>query len=95
MFLQAAVALFVYNYTGFLSLRTFRLLHSVGIFYKDTAIETTLQGVAKAIPSVFIVLLILMLIVGTYAIMGVEAFRDVDPELFGDLSNSTFTLFQV
>ena len=30
-----------------------------------------------------------------YAIIGVEAFGEMDPALFGDLSNSTFTLFQV
>ncbi len=31
---------------------------------------------------------------GMYAIIGVEAFGSIDADLFGDLSNSTFTLFQ-
>ena len=80
---------------GFASFRALRLLHSVGVFFKDSSIETTLQGISKSTPSVVAILAILLLIVGTYAIMGVEAYREIEPELFGDLSNSTFTLFQV
>lgn len=72
--------------------RVLRVARLVGVSPKLRLILATM---AKTIPSLGHVGLLLGLVLFIYAVLGVHLFRDADPTHWGDLGTALLTLFQV
>ena len=72
--------------------RIFRLLKALAEFPE---LQVLVSAMLKAIPSMTWALLLLFIIFYIFAVFGSTLYGDAFPELFGDIGDSIFTLFQV
>jgi len=72
--------------------RIFRLLKALAEFPE---LQVLVSAMLKAIPSMTWALLLLFIIFYIFAVFGSTLYGDTFPELFGDIGDSIFTLFQV
>ena len=72
--------------------RIFRLLKALAEFPE---LQVLVSAMLKAIPSMTWALLLLFIIFYIFAVFGSTLYGDNFPELFGDIGDSIFTLFQV
>lgn len=70
-------------------LRSFRLVGSVD------SLNQLLSAIIFAIPKEAGLLVMLIMINWTYAILGTEFYRESNPDYFGNISTTSFTLYQV
>lgn len=69
--------------------RTLRLLKSI------PKLRLIIESLIKSLPSIGWIIVLLGIVYYTFAIIGINMFKDLYPEYFGDLGKSFYTLFQV
>ena len=75
--------------------RVARVLRIVRVFRAITPLRILLTALVNAIVPVLYSFLLLALVISTFAIIATDMFGSINGEKFGDLSKSTFSLFQV
>lgn len=79
---------------GLTVLRLFRAFRVFRLFKRVQSLKLIIEGVIKSLPGVFNAFGILVLLMGIWAIMGVELFSEKDPN-FATFGKSMLTLFQI
>lgn len=92
----AVVAISVVPATGAFSvLRALRVLRLFRLFSVIPEMRSVVEALARAIPGMGAIMLVLGVIFYVAAVMGAKLFSETHPHFFGDLGGSAFTLFQV
>ena len=79
----------------FAVLRALRVLRLFRLFSVVPEMRRVVMALAKAIPGMGSIMMVLCLIFYVGAVMSAKLFSDTHPEFFGDLGAAAFTLFQV
>jgi len=93
-FIVVAVAL-VPAAGAFTVLRALRVLRLFRLFSVIPEMRSVVEALAKAIPGMGAIMLVLGVIFYVGAVMGAKLFSGTHPEFFADLGGSAYTLFQV
>lgn len=80
---------------AFTVLRALRVLRLFRLFSVVPEMRSVVEALAKAIPGMGAIMLVLGVIFYVGAVMGAKLFSGTHPEFFNDLGASAFTLFQV
>jgi voltage-gated sodium channel len=89
------VAIALIPATGSLSvLRALRILRILRLITVVPSLRKVVAGLVGAMPGMGSIGLLLFLLYYVFAVMGTKLFGDTNPELFGTLGNSAYTLFQ-
>jgi voltage-gated sodium channel len=90
------VAIALVPATGSLSvLRALRVLRLLRLITAVPALKRVVGGLVAAIPGMGSIMLLLALIFYVFAVMGTKMFGGTNPEQFGTLGATAYTLFQV
>eukprot|EP00746_Dinoflagellata_sp_MGD_P117281 gnl/MRDRNA2_/MRDRNA2_53118_c0_seq1.p1 gnl/MRDRNA2_/MRDRNA2_53118_c0~~gnl/MRDRNA2_/MRDRNA2_53118_c0_seq1.p1 ORF type:complete len:732 (-),score=173.37 gnl/MRDRNA2_/MRDRNA2_53118_c0_seq1:130-2325(-) len=76
-------------------LRLFRAFRAFRLFKRIEEVRIIIVGVARSLPGVSYAFMLLLIIIGIWAIMGVSFFRHDFPLFFGNFVLAVLTLFQV
>lgn len=76
-------------------LRALRILRALRLVSTVPSLRRVVDGLLSAVPGIASVMLLLVLLLYVAAVMATLMFRDIAPELFGNLGVSLFSLFQV
>ena len=76
-------------------LRALRVLRLFRLFSVVPEMRSVVEALAKAIPGMGAIMLVLCVIFYVAAVMGAKLFSGTHPEFFGNLGGSAYTLFQV
>ena len=76
-------------------LRALRVLRVLRLITVVPSLKRVVGAMLKAIPGMGSIMLLLMLVFYVSAVMATKLFGATEPEAFGDLGRSTFTLFQL
>ncbi|ASO22223.1 voltage-gated sodium channel [Actinoalloteichus hoggarensis] len=79
----------------FAVLRALRIMRALRLISQVPSMRRVVTALLSAIPGLLSILGLLLLVLYTSAVVGVQLFRDAAPDLFGDLTTSLFTLFAV
>jgi voltage-gated sodium channel len=79
----------------FTVLRALRILRLFRLFSVIPEMRSVVEALAKAIPGMGAIMLVLGVIFYVASVMGAKLFAGTHPQFFGDLGGSAFTLFQV
>lgn len=79
----------------FTIIRIVRLLRIVRLVRKFDNLRIIVEALIKSLSSMFMVFLLLLLLLYVYGILGVQLFRDVDPQYWGTLGSAIITLFTI
>jgi voltage-gated sodium channel len=89
------VAIALIPSTGSLSvLRALRILRVLRLVTVVPSLRRVVSGLVNAMPSMGSIALLLVLVFYVFAVMGTKLFGESNPELFGTLGGSAYTLFQ-
>jgi voltage-gated sodium channel len=92
----AVVAISVVPAAGSFSvLRALRVLRLFRLFSTVPEMRSVVEALAKAIPGMGAIMLVLGVIFYVAAVMGAKLFAGTHPEFFNNLGGSAFTLFQI
>ncbi|MGL5116058.1 MAG: ion transporter [Beijerinckiaceae bacterium] len=92
-FIVVAIALI--PATGSLSvLRALRVLRLLRLITVVPSLRKVVSGLVSALPGMGSIGLLLMLVYYVFAVMATKLFGETNPELFGTLGTSAYTLFQ-
>ncbi|MFP4519195.1 MAG: ion transporter [Oceanicaulis sp.] len=80
---------------AFTVLRALRVLRLFRLFSVIPEMRSVVEALAKAIPGMGAIMLVLGVIFYVGAVMGAKLFSGTHPEFFANLGGSAFTLFQV
>jgi len=80
---------------AFTVLRALRVLRLFRLFSVVPEMRSVVESLARAIPGMGAIMLVLAVIFYVAAVMGSMLFSGTHPEFFSDLGGSAFTLFQV
>jgi voltage-gated sodium channel len=81
--------------TGSLSvLRALRILRVLRLITMVPSLRRVVSGLVSAMPGMGSIGLLLVLVFYVFAVMGTKLYGDTNPELFGTMGNSAYTLFQ-
>ncbi|MGX6647066.1 ion transporter [Maricaulaceae bacterium MS644] len=80
---------------AFTVLRALRVLRLFRLFSTVPEMRSVVEALARAIPGMGAIMLVLAVIFYVGAVMGAKLFSGTHPQFFGDLGGSAFTLFQV
>ena len=75
--------------------RLVRLIRILRLVTKSTELRAIVSTLARSIPSIFNILILLAILFFIYAIVGYHLFRNVDPEHWSSFLTSLTTLFQI
>lgn len=78
-----------------LVLRLFRVLRIMRLFSVIPQLQFILAVIARSIPSVACLGVVILIVYYIYACLGTQLFGEANPTYFGDLGRSLYTLFQV
>ncbi len=78
-----------------LVLRLFRVLRIMRLFSVIPQLQFILSVIARSVPSVTCLGVVIFIVYYIYACLGTQLFGEANPEYFGDLGRSFYTLFQV
>ena len=82
--------------TGSLSvLRALRILRVLRLVTAIPSLKRVVGGLVAALPGMGSILLLLLLVFYVFSVMGAKLFGGTNPDLFGTLAASAYTLFQV
>ena len=73
-------------------LRTMRVFRVLRLFNKFKEMQKIMVALLASLRPVFTALLILVLVISIYSIIGVQLFKEIDPERFGTFSQAWFTI---
>jgi voltage-gated sodium channel len=91
----AVVAIALIPATGSLSvLRALRILRVLRLITAIPSLRKVVAGLVSAMPGMGSIGLLLLLIFYVFAVMGTKLFGETNPELFGNLGTTAYTLFQ-
>ena len=89
------VAIAIVPATGALSvLRAMRVLRVLRLVTAIPSLRRVVAGLIHALPGMGSIALLLTLIFYVFAVIGTKLFGETNPELFGSIGASSFTLFQ-
>ena len=89
------VAIAIIPATGALSvLRALRVLRVLRLVTAIPSLRRVVAGLIHALPGMGSIALLLTLIFYVFAVIGTKLFGETNPELFGSIGASSFTLFQ-
>ena len=92
----AVVAISVVPAAGAFSvLRALRVLRLFRLFSVVPEMRSVVEALARAIPGMGAIMLVLCVIFYVAAVMGAKLFSGTHPQFFADLGGSAFTLFQI
>jgi voltage-gated sodium channel len=95
LFDLAVVAIAIVPVTESLSvLRALRVLRVLRLITAIPSLKRVVGGLIKALPGMGSIALLLALIFYVFAVIGTKLFAETNPELFGSIGASSFTLFQ-
>ncbi|MDA8997079.1 ion transporter [Hellea sp.] len=77
------------------ALRSLRILRLLKLTSALPSLRKVIETIFKAIPGVFSILIVFLIIYLISAIMATLMFQKASPEYFGSIMDSSFTLFQV
>ena len=86
------MALMIPDLPGIAVLRLFRAFRVFRLFKRIESLRCIIDGVLASLPGVFNAFLVLGILMGIWAIMGVEFFGAVSREEFGSFGASMFTV---
>ena len=96
LFDLVVVGIAVVPATGSLSvLRALRILRVLRLVTAVPSLKRVVGGLVTALPGMGSIMLLLGLIFYVFSVMGAKLFGPTEPELFGTLGRSAYTLFQV
>ncbi len=93
-FLIVAVSIIAAT-SGLAALRAFRVLRVLRVITVIPRMRTVVSALLDSIPGIASVGVVLALIVYVFAVIGANLYGDDHPELFGDVFQAMYTLFQV
>ena len=73
-------------------LRTMRVFRVLRLFNKFKEMQKIMIALLASLRPVFTALLILVMVIAIYSIIGVQLFKEIDPERFGSFSQAWFTM---
>lgn len=77
------------------SLRLLRLLRLLRVFTIFDGLRIIVKSLVRSIPKIGWLVFLWMSLMVIYAVIGCHMYREDYPELFGDFSRATFTMFQL
>ncbi|AOS65175.1 ion transporter [Actinoalloteichus hymeniacidonis] len=80
---------------SFAVLRALRIMRALRLISQVPSMRRVVGALLGAIPGLLSILALLLLVLYSSAVVGVQLFREGAPEDFGNLSSSLFTLFEV
>jgi voltage-gated sodium channel len=80
---------------AFSVLRALRVLRLFRLFSTVPEMRSVVEALARAIPGMGAIMLVLCVIFYVAAVMGAKLFAGTHPQFFADLGGSAFTLFQI
>ncbi|ASO22224.1 voltage-gated sodium channel [Actinoalloteichus hoggarensis] len=80
---------------GFAVLRALRIMRALRLISQVPSMRRVVGALLSAIPGLLSILGLLLLVLYTGAVVGVQLFRDAAPQDFGSVSSSLFTMFEV
>jgi voltage-gated sodium channel len=90
------VAIALLPSSGALSvLRALRILRAFRLVSAVPAMRSIIEALVKSLPGLSSIFLLLMLVFYVFAVMATKLYGDTNPERFGTLGASMFSLFQV
>mmetsp|Transcript_38848 Transcript_38848/g.96045 ORF Transcript_38848/g.96045 Transcript_38848/m.96045 type:complete len:595 (-) Transcript_38848:589-2373(-) len=89
------LSMFGGNIPGISVLRLFRAFRVFRLFKRVESLRAIIEGVLASMKGVGNAFAILGILMGIWSCIGVEFFADAQPELFGNLLKSMFTMWQV
>ncbi len=91
----AVVVIALLPATGSLSvLRALRILRVLRLLTVVPSLRRVVAGLIGAMPGMGSIAMLLSIVYYVFAVMGAKLYGDTNPELFGDLGTSAYTLFQ-
>jgi voltage-gated sodium channel len=89
------VAIALIPATGSLSvLRALRILRVLRLLTVVPSLRRVVAGLIGAMPGMGSIAMLLAIVYYVFAVMGAKLYAETNPELFGDLGSSAYTLFQ-
>lgn len=79
---------------GLSVLRALRILRALRLVTVVPSLRKVVSGLIGALPGMGSIGLLLVLVYYVFAVMGTKLFQDSNPELFGSIGASAYTLFQ-
>lgn len=79
---------------GLSVLRALRILRALRLVTVVPSLRKVVSGLIGALPGMGSIGLLLVLVYYVFAVMGTKLFQDTNPELFGSIGTSAYTLFQ-
>ncbi len=76
-------------------LRALRILRAFRLISVVPAMRSIIEALIKSVPGLSSIMLLLMLVFYVFAVMATRLYGDTNPEQFGTLGASMFSLFQV
>jgi len=75
--------------------RIIRVLRTLRLVTNVPSMRIVIESFLRSIPGIASVLMVLFLMIFVFALIGQNLYKDVAPDLFGNLHQSAFTLFTV
>jgi voltage-gated sodium channel len=75
-------------------LRALRILRALRLVTVVPSLRKVVAGLIGALPGMGSIGLLLVLVYYVFAVMGTKLFQDTNPELFGNIGTTAYTLFQ-
>jgi voltage-gated sodium channel len=89
------VAIALIPATGSLSvLRALRILRVLRLVTVVPSLRKVVSGLVNALPGIGSIAMLLLLVYYVFAVMGTKLYAETNPELFGNLGTTAYTLFQ-
>lgn len=76
-------------------LRALRVLRVLRLLSVVPSLRVVIEAMLAALPGMGSIVLLMLLLFYVFAVMATKLYADIDPEHFGTLGASTFTLFQL
>merc|ERR1719421_2140375 len=83
------------NVPGITVLRLFRAFRAFRLFKRIESVRIIIVGVLRSLPGVSNAFVLLVIIMGIWAIMGVSFYKHDFPDMFGNFTKAMLTLFQM
>ena len=77
------------------ALRALRILRALRLVSAVPSLRRVVEGLLAAIPGLASIIVLMLVLIYVGAVMATHLYRDIDPEHFGTLGASLFTLFQI